>query len=216
MIRLPAMTEPDAILSDPHAAAAIARAERRLEILAELTAIGMGLARGVERQAAGQEPAHPDPITSFARLSRAIRLTLTLESRTDAELTALRAGAASELEARRKAVGERERAVAVRTSADHRRMIERAVREAIESETPDPHERLAGRQALHDHLQYDEGCADLDAMTFTQAVQRICADLGLAPDWSDWTEDGWKAARRPALAQCDDTAPAPRTGWPSG
>jgi hypothetical protein len=177
------MPDADAIAADPHAAAAIARAERRLEILAELTEIGMDLARDVSREAA--------PADAFARLSRAIRLTLSLEARTDAELALLRAGVMVEIETRREAVARNARAAAERASADHREAIERAVREAVEVEIDDPQNRCFRIRTMEDRLQYEEAYADLDAMTLTEAVQRLCADLGLNPDWSRWSDAGW-------------------------
>jgi hypothetical protein len=89
---------------------AVLRAERRLRMLEELSGIGMDLARALHRRAFAaadpQEPAAPDdcetsdrpagsagdPSVAFARISRAIRLTLALEARADEALRALRAG----------------------------------------------------------------------------------------------------------------------------
>jgi hypothetical protein len=174
---------------DPHAAAAIARAERRLAILAELTEIGMALARDLGPQVAdppAPEKAAPrrDPADAFARLSRAIRLTLALEARTEAELAALRAGVAIAMQARREAA-------AKARSAAHRGAIELAVQEAIETEIADPDEGRAACEALTERLREDPAYEDLDSMTFTEAVRRLCADLDLSPDWSRWTEQDW-------------------------
>ncbi|HWE98514.1 MAG TPA: hypothetical protein VG248_01850, partial [Caulobacteraceae bacterium] len=141
---------------------AILRAERRLRLLEELAQIGMNLARALERQAlAAADPADPpepagpdaadasagraptpitpagDPSVAFARISRAIRLTLALEARTDEQLRALRAGVAAEVEARRVAAGPRAAAEAAVRSQRRRDTVERLVFEAAEREIDD-------------------------------------------------------------------------------
>jgi hypothetical protein len=94
----------------------IARAEQRLAMLRELSDLGMAMTRRLARRAlappdadaaraeaadgaasartatsAAPGPRH-DPADSFAKLSRAIRLTVAQETRTDDDLAALRAG----------------------------------------------------------------------------------------------------------------------------
>jgi hypothetical protein len=230
------MHELDVSEPDHHAAAAIARAERRLAILAELTEIGMAMARDLGRQTA--QPPTPDshapprdPADGFARLSRALRLTLVLEARLDAELAKLRAGVAIDVETWREAAAVRAEKLAQTESAAHRRAIERAVETAVESEIAERDERLACYEALNERLEWDEAYRDLESMTFTEAVQHLCADLNLSPDWSRWTDEGWsrepgvtrhprsefnRPSRRPVLATCDPFTPPPRSGWPSG
>jgi hypothetical protein len=107
----------DAVAADPR----IARAEQRLAMLQELSELGMAMTRRLARRAptapdAAVDPPAPaeaagrassarptpnaapgprhDPADSFAKLSRAIRLTVALETRTDDDLAALRAGGA--------------------------------------------------------------------------------------------------------------------------
>jgi hypothetical protein len=97
----------------------IARAEQRLAMLRELSDLGMAMTRRLARRALetpdpAADPAAPaeaaggapsarpapsaapgprhDPADSFAKLSRAIRLTVAQETRTDDDLAALRAG----------------------------------------------------------------------------------------------------------------------------
>jgi hypothetical protein len=88
----------DAVVLAEAPDSAILRAERRLRILEELTEIAMTLARALERQALAAadtvDPPEPaasaapafDPSVAFARISRAIRLTLALEARADEQL----------------------------------------------------------------------------------------------------------------------------------
>ncbi len=82
---------------DPHLAAALAKAERRQALLEELTDIGMNLARQIDAHAAAamaaiNEEHGGDPARAFATLSRAVRLTLAMEARVDAQILALRNG----------------------------------------------------------------------------------------------------------------------------
>jgi hypothetical protein len=191
------MYDADDIPPDPHAAEAIALAEWRLAMLQELTEIGMTLARDLGRQVA--EPPAPDkaaprrdPADSFARLSRAIRLTINLHARIAAELAALRAGVAIEIETRRKDVAARVKAAAQKKSADYRKRIQDAVEVAVDAEIDDDEARFDCMWALEERLEHDEAYEDLESLTFTEAVQRLCADLDLSPDWSRWTEEGWQ------------------------
>ncbi len=85
---------PDA---DPHLAEALAQAERRRAMLEELAEIGMNLARDVGAHAAAamsaiNEDNGGDPTRAFATVSRAVRLTLAMEARLDAQILALRNG----------------------------------------------------------------------------------------------------------------------------
>ncbi len=93
---------------------AILRAERRLRILEELTDIGMELTRALQRRVLAEDAAvtastvingginvsakstasksRVDPAAAFARISRAVQLTLTLEIKVDEALRALQSG----------------------------------------------------------------------------------------------------------------------------
>jgi hypothetical protein len=89
--------------------AAILRAERCLRLLEELAEIGMDLARALHREAPAEPAKHAaslvDSADGFARLSRAIRMILTLHARTDEALQALRAGLETEREIHRAEAG---------------------------------------------------------------------------------------------------------------
>jgi hypothetical protein len=187
---------------------AVLRAERRLQVLEELTKIGLDLARGLHRQALAAadpvdptEPAAPDapaPITpagdpsvAFARISRAIRLTLALEARTDEALRALRAGVAAEVEARRVAARNRAAAEAAAQSKARRATVENLVFEAAEREIEDDEALDGVIEALEERLEDDEAYQDLDRLPLRETVERLCADLELTPDWSRWDGEAW-------------------------
>ena len=192
----------------------IARAERRLRLLEELSEIGMDLARALCREAlAAANPAESaaaetaadvadlaaaptatgtrDPANAFARISRAIRLTLALEARTDEALRDLRAGVAAEAEAQRVVARDRAAAEAQARRKSHRDTVERLVTEAAEREIEDDDSLGAVMEALEERLEEDEAYWDLDQMPLREAVERLCADLELNPDWSQWGDAGW-------------------------
>jgi hypothetical protein len=193
---------------------AILRAEWRLRMIEELAEIGMDLARGLHRRAlAAADPAEPaaadtpetpktssarraaipgdDPAEAFARLSRAVRLSLALHARTDEALRALRAGVAVEREARRVEAGRRAAVEAEARSKSHRDTVERLVIEAAEREVEDDDSLGDVMDALEKRLEEDEAYWDLDQMPLREAVERLCADLELNPDWSQWGDAGW-------------------------
>jgi hypothetical protein len=199
----------DAALTE---APAVLRAERRLRLLEELSQIGMDLARTLHRRAlAATDPAEPaapddsetsdrpagfapDPSIPFARISRAIRLTLALEARTDESLLALRAGITAEREARRVANCNRASAEAASRSHARREAVERLVIEAAEREIDDEEALNDVLEALEERLADDEAYEDLDRAPLRETVERLCADLQLTPDWSQWEGEGWTPA----------------------
>ena len=204
--------------SAPPAAAPIGRAEQRVAMLRELAELGMQLTRVlVERAAAAPAKAEPEPrhnaAESFARVSRAVRLTLALEAKADQDLAALRNGAGVTTPpddrdghddiAERVAWVRREKARLKGQPSAHRNKIRDNVWDVINREITDllpSHEVL---DALHERLTEGER---YDAFVFRplrESVEAICADLGLSPDWSRWTDDGFPP-----------DSPEPRYDWP--
>ena len=200
-------SDDDAPSFDPHAAAAIERAGRRLAMLRELAELGTRMTRElVERAAAAPADAEPrhNPAESFARVSRAVRLTLALEAKIDQDLAALRDGPAV-------AASDAEPAVWVRPDQSlrkgqpsaHRNRIRDNVWDAINRQITDlrpAHEIL---DALHERLTEGERYDAFVFLPLRESVEAICADLGLTPDWSRWTDDGFP-----------HDAPSARYDWP--
>jgi hypothetical protein len=228
--------------SDPTAAsdARIARAEQRLAMLREMAEIGMAMTRALGRraleapdddaEAEAAEIANPkatpkaasravpgprhDPAESFARLTRAVRLTLAFEAKTDDQLAALRDGGKD-----RPAKGRRRPHAAhdaddgdydddydddandddddriLPPAKDHpsaqRNRIRDHVYEAINNEITDVYRAHEILDDLHDRLQEGERYDEFVFRPIRDAVAAICEDLGLNPDWSRWTGDGW-------------------------
>jgi hypothetical protein len=180
---------------------AIARAERRLRKLDELSEIGMELARDLRREATAaanpaesatsETPVSGDRANAFARLSRAIRLTLALEARIDEALRALRAGVVAEREERRLEAGRHAAAEAAARRKAHGERVQSLVIEAAEREIEDGEALFGVFEALEERLEEDEAYKDLERLPLRETVERLCADLQLTPDWSRWDGEGW-------------------------
>jgi hypothetical protein len=187
----PAFSDPE----DPHVAAAIARAERRLAMLERLSEIGMNLveqigAHAAAAMAAANEDRGGDPGRAYAVVSRAVRMTLALEARFESQILAMRRGELPAMRGVRAPTAELEAAISVAKTPDSRRdRAGDAVREAIHIEVEtitDARERL---DALNERLFDREAYDVLLNLPLRDAVAAICADLGLEPDWSLWTDD---------------------------
>jgi hypothetical protein len=209
---------PAAPLQDARTLARIARAEERLAMLRALAELGMDMTRELTRRtleapvAAAETPAPPprhDPAESFARLSRAVRLTISLEAKADDELAALIGGGASPPEPDH-AWGFATPQAPVSGGVDRsdkpppvfgplprdyptakRNQVRDAVFDVIDHEIS---EIIPAHEIMNDFYErlleggpYDE----FIDRPLREVVEAICKDLGLHPDWSRWTDDGW-------------------------
>ena len=212
----------------PPQAAADARAliERQMAVLSRLTEIGMAVAEACGRRAvaeaagehsAGAADPGPDAGLVFARVARAVRLTIALQQRLMKDLDALdKAQAHAE---RMRTVGRRLHlrdlvGEAARTLVEARRKAEGrlagdedAAEAEIELMTETAYERLT-----------DAEDDDLDALSFDEAVASVCRDLGLAPDRAARLMAtvepplGRHAPAAPGLGQRPTRGQAPRSG----
>ncbi len=185
----------------------IAVAERWLCILDALAEIGVRFATFIAHRIAPRPdgPKGPilvfrflgKPIAAFERVARAVRLAVYLAMRIENEIDDLRAGRSPEPGAfvsdapRAKAERLTDLSEAVRKRAglgDDE--LETALQEiAGEVERPEHAARLIGN--LRADLREDPEFYRLLNGPLQDAVAAICADLGLKPDWSLWTEDGF-------------------------
>ena len=159
------MSSPDPVVSDPDPdlADALAHAERRRAMLERLSVIGMQLAEQIgahtaAAMAAINEDKGGDPARAFATVSRAIRLTLALEARVDAQILALRKG--------RTPAGW---ALGAQAAPHGRRSCEAARSHEIEESLRPARENLIDRDPAED---FGPGA-------FGEVVAAIRADLGL-------------------------------------
>lgn len=191
------------------------RAARLLGVLAELTEIGMDLARELRREAveAGGE-AGPDVALRFSRVARAVRQSVALEARLAEELAA--AAQAAKAEAQRQAAHDH----AAQTRAGFERKLQgaylfdrglRDMRHDIDTGAVQvrPDELKAVREDMFDWLFDDVDDAAFATLPVGDVIVRICRDLGLAPEHAEWSDAAWEAAVRANYAHL---SPAPEAG----
>jgi hypothetical protein len=177
--------------------------ERQLAVLGRLAEAGLSLAIDIERQATAQGPAKLAPgeaALAYARVSRAVRLTLALQSKVIQQIQSQ-----DEVASRYRA-GDRQEARARDTARKGRiqRLVERVIGEEIADD--DRAERLADEAG--ERLEHDDIYGDLRRYSPGEIVARVCRDLGLAPDWSRWAQEAWTQEAAPADPEPADRSPA--------
>ena len=182
---------------------AVVRAEERLAFLRQLTEIGMELARGLRERAS--EPADPkagkSPAELFGPLSRAVRLTIALEEKTDQALADLKAGVARSWAIVRAAQEKRSYLDLDDLPALERFNVGRLVVDAAKVEIDDEDAMETLCEALHERLQEDEAYESVTDRPLREIVEQLCKDLCLAPDWSQWSGEGWAPGYIPPRAR---------------
>jgi hypothetical protein len=191
-------------------AAQVLRAERRLRMIEELSERSMALARLTHdramedgRRAAGSagqtdcpaadngaSPPPPNPEASaatYAKLSRTVRLCLDMEARADETLRNLQDGVPTVRAARRARVERETKERREKVEHEVLTMMEPVIREAADSERRESEIT----SAVIERMTFDHAYDDLQDWDTVVTVGRLCADLGLKPDWNAWTEDGW-------------------------
>jgi hypothetical protein len=188
---------------------AVLRAERRLRLLEELADIGMDLARslrpgaatgGAAQAEAGEAPAGDavrgkgrEPADAFGPLSRAIRLTLALEAKTDDELRDLKAGIGRARAEEHAKGAERLRVAAAKRREDRIDQVRDLVLGLAGAEIDDREAFDDIEEELEERLDENEvefGCPE---RPLRETVEGLCKAMGLSPDWSRWTGEGWAA-----------------------
>jgi len=191
----PAVDEADLL------AASVARVERRLRMLDDLAEMAMKLATRVTERALAEDAASakdaagsapPDlAADDLAKLSRAVRLTLDLAGRLEETLARLRAGEIAVRAARRQEHEERASRARMGRGAATRDKVSEQVAMVIFSESESERESSDLLEALEERLNDDVAYIDVENQPLREVVERLCRDLGLKPDWSRWTDDGW-------------------------
>ena len=201
----PATSFRDTPFASDQAAPPIPRADQRLAMLARLAELGMKVAedRAARALAAPRdaEPRH-DPAQSFATASRAVRLTLALESRLERDIAAAaRAAADDEGDDHDYDDSPPHPRTGLETYPEghpeaHRARIRDNVWDAIDHQVTElipAHEIL---DELHERLIESDRYDAFLYKPLRESVAAICQDLGLAPDWSRWTEEGFPPETR--------------------
>ena len=120
-----------------------------------------------------------------------MRLTLDLAGRLEESVRALRSGEAKIHEARREKREARELSALIQRSEAARERVIEQVHMVIAREAESEGDSCDLLAALEERLNDDIDYLDIDSRPLREAVERICGDLDLKPDWSRWTEAGW-------------------------
>jgi hypothetical protein len=175
--------------------------ERQLSLLGELAEIGLDVARELGRQAKAQ----PDPAAlqhiamAYSRVSRAVRLTLLLQSKLAKDLEEA-------------ADAEAEDAELFEPGYRHKFRVERVVERLIKAEHDD--EDKIDRLAIEagERLDDEDLYGDVLDKPIGELVALICKDLGLHPDWSRLAEEAWAQAEIASGAEGSPFLPSPSRG----
>jgi hypothetical protein len=171
-----------------------ARAERRLALLEEMAEIGMNLLRRTPSEMDDDKAAD-----QFAKLSRAVRLTLALEEKTARFLAELQSGG----------LAKPREAPPASPSGDGRKLADTQRKadafDLLVAISESEGESLESFERLCDAV--DERFAEVDPAAPSEAplaprIERLCRDLGLTPEVSRRVGEGWSAgclAGRPPL-----------------
>jgi len=197
---------------------AVLRAEDRLRVLQELREIGMKLARALERRVVAEDEAAPvktaeagaaepaargasgrDPAVAFAQLSRAIRLTLALEAKTDEELRGLESGIVREREEKRAKADLRAKVAAAEWNSDREERIQGLIMDAAEANLPADTDFDVLERELEERLLEDEDFWGDPQRPMRDVVERLCKYFSVTPDWSRWDGEGWARREDPPL-----------------
>ena len=201
--------------------AAIARGQWWARLFDELS--GRGMERVEALTVSGDRPLHR-VVRLAERLFRAVRLAVVASMGLDqilAALAALGARSAADIAAARdRAQAKAEGDAAARRGAEERATARRAIPEAevrepandsVESPKSEPRDRDPLVEALGKRLAaVDPAIVDFDDLQLRETVLRICADLGVTPDWSRWEAGDWATPDATPKTPAPVQAPPPR------
>lgn len=167
---------------------AAARAERRLALLEEMAEIGMNLLRSLSADEDTEKA-----VDAFAKVSRAVRLTLALEAKTDRELAELKAGpkvgamAADGPQGADLEIGGRFNDT-LRNLRNQRKANAFDLIVAVsESESESLDDLLDALAEPFDTPWEEFG----EGPRLNPMIERLCLGLGLPPEWSSKVSEGW-------------------------
>jgi len=194
--------------------AATDRTERHLRVLQELAEIGMDLAREVRRQAlepavagngASPAPDVADLGLVFTRIARAVCQTVALEARLEQDRREREAGAGKP----RLDITARWRARRLKDDVGY--YVDKAIRAEIAAAPPGTYDLERALVELDERLADDEDHADFANHTLGELIARICRDLDVTLDLSQFEGEDWAIELAAATAPPGST-PAARCG----
>ncbi len=187
-----------------------ARLERQLAMLDALAAAGVQAAREVGRQAEAQQSSAAEISLAYARVSRAVRLAILLQTQLVEEAQTRQARI-------RKAVEDAEDLKGETRKARVERIVERL---AVQTHPHDEEQVDRIVCEAGDRLDDMDLYGDLLQRPLSELVARICKDLDLTPDWTALAQELWAAEEMQSgevgwpLASTSAASPASGGGGP--
>jgi hypothetical protein len=180
------MATPDPAPDAPEPAIdpAAAQAERELAILGEMAEEGLVMIKALTKDGTKESA------DAFAKLSRAVRLTIALKAKLREGPRIRAASARAEKPANDPGAEPADPFAALKTGKKAR--VRDLVRDVIDHETPDPEDNDTLVEALDERLLCDDAYDNIEDLPLRDVVERLCADLQLHPRWYRWTGEGWK------------------------
>ena len=193
--------------------------QRQMDMLGELAEVGLQMAKATGRQVAARAEEDPSGAQgpednlamAYARVARAVRLTLMLQARVVDDIRAL------DLGEQKRAAKDREAQAQSDPEYQHRARVERIVqRVAMDAcgDDEDEVDRLVSEAS--ERLDDDDIWRDILTHPVGELVAGVCRDLGLDPDWTRLAQEAWAveeiasgAAGSPFLAAKANTRPPP-------
>jgi hypothetical protein len=158
--------------------------EQQIAMLSPLAQAGLSMALALERQVKAAEeadtPAPPAVFVAFARVSRAVRVTLMLQARLIKELQGRDRMAESEA-----------RSDVMQETEQRKAYVESIVERIAERGGAYPHEVERLVQETADRLDRDDLYGNLMSRPVSELVAMICKDLGLEVDWPELAQEAW-------------------------
>jgi hypothetical protein len=158
--------------------------ERQLVVLERLAEAGLQVALNIQAQCA--EAGAAEAAMAFARVSRAVRQTILLQSRLRTDAKAGHDGNARIRKAR----------------------VERIVTRVINAEIEDTDEAVGLMMDASERLEGDDIYGDVMTMPVSDLIARICEDLGLNPDWPSLMQEAWATEETEGLKSVLPPPPA--------
>jgi hypothetical protein len=208
--------------------------ERQLGMLGRLAEGGLEIAQAIERAATdeGSDAAVlADAPLAYARVARAVRLTIMLQSKVIADLQKLESNA--EIDASHAKI--RQDVARPGLLRERKARIQRIVGRIAWAEGEDADQIEQVMRETGEHLDQDDIYGDVLSRPVSELVALICQDLGLKPDWPALAEHAWAQAeiasgaagaplaavmgraadtRRPAAAAAEPIPLSPRAASP--
>ena len=186
--------------------------EGRVALLGRFAEVGLEIALAIERQAKAVEPGDEAPVRAFAayaRVARAVRLTLMLQAKVVKQRQALDSLAAQHAFSAAARDGGRRYERAGQQKARLERIVERIAKR--QHDDPAEIERLVDETC--ERLDNDDLYGDILARPTSELIALICQDLGLDPDWPSLAREAW--AREEIARGVWRTPPPPPSPFPS-